>query len=197
VSRLPDAFAAARREGRAALVTYLMAGDPDLRRTEDFARACEQGGADVIELGVPFSDPIADGPEIQRAGQRSLHAGTRLRDVLGLAASVRRRSEIPLVLMSYANPLYAMGLETFAEQARDAGVDGLIVPDLSWEDSEPWTHADWTAFSLWPLRPRSSAQPQSRNRRGASSTWFRDSGPPAIRPTSRTVFRRGFRTCIE
>ena len=136
MSRLPDAFAAARREGRAALVTYLMAGDPDLRRTEDFARACEQGGADVIELGVPFSDPIADGPEIQRAGQRSLHAGTRLRDVLGLAASVRRRSEIPLVLMSYANPLYAMGLETFAEQARDAGVDGLIVPDLSWEDSE-------------------------------------------------------------
>ena len=136
MSRLPDAFAAARREGRAALVTYLMAGDPDLRRTEDFARACEQGGADVIELGVPFSDPIADGPEIQRAGQRSLHAGTRLRDVLGLAASVRRRSEIPLVLMSYANPLYAMGLETFAEQARDAGVDGLIVPDLSWEDSD-------------------------------------------------------------
>jgi tryptophan synthase alpha chain len=113
-----------------------MAGDPDLLRTEDFARACEQGGADVIELGVPFSDPIADGPEIQRAGQRSLRAGTRLRDVLGLAASVRRRSEIPLVLMSYANPLYAMGLETFAEQARDTGVDGLIVPDLSWEDSD-------------------------------------------------------------
>jgi len=136
VSRLPKAFAAARREGRAALVAYLMAGDPDLRRTEDFARACEQGGADVIELGIPFSDPIADGPEIQRAGQRSLRSGTRTRDVLGLAASLRRRSEIPLVLMSYANPVYAMGLETFAEQARDAGVDGVIVPDLSWEDSD-------------------------------------------------------------
>jgi tryptophan synthase alpha chain len=112
-----------------------MAGDPDLRRTEAFARACEQGGADVIELGIPFSDPIADGPEIQRAGQRSLRSGTRTRDVLGLVTSLRRRSEIPLILMSYANPIYAMGLEPFAEQAQEAGVDGVIVPDLSWEDS--------------------------------------------------------------
>ena len=117
MSRLPGAFAAARQEGRAALVAYLMAGDPDLRHTEAFARACEQGGADVIELGIPFSDPIADGPEIQRAGQRSLRSGTRSRDVIGLAASLRRHSEIPLVLMSYANPLYAMGLETFARSA--------------------------------------------------------------------------------
>jgi len=136
VSRLPGAFAAARRERRAALVAYLMAGDPDRPQTEAFARACEQGGADVIELGIPFSDPIADGPEIQRAGQRSLRGGTRPRDVLSLVASLRRGSEIPLVLMSYANPLYAMGLETFAGQARDAGVDGVIVPDLSWEDSD-------------------------------------------------------------
>jgi tryptophan synthase alpha chain len=113
-----------------------MAGDPDLRRTEAFARACEQGGADVIELGIPFSDPIADGPEIQRAGQRSLRSGTRTRDVLGLVTSLRRRSEIPLILMSYANPIYAMGLEPFAEQAQEAGVDGVIVPDLSWEDSD-------------------------------------------------------------
>jgi tryptophan synthase alpha chain len=113
-----------------------MAGDPDLRRTEAFARACEQGGADVIELGIPFSDPIADGPEIQRAGQRSLRSGTRTRDVLGLVTSLRRRSEIPLILMSYANPIYAMGLEPFVEQAQEAGVDGVIVPDLSWEDSD-------------------------------------------------------------
>lgn len=136
MSRLPSAFSAARREGRVALVAYLMAGDPDLRRTEAFARACEQGGADVIELGIPFSDPIADGPEIQRAGQRSLRSGTRTRDVLGLVTSLRRRSEIPLILMSYANPIYAMGLEPFAEQAQEAGVDGVIVPDLSWEDSD-------------------------------------------------------------
>jgi len=136
VSRLAGAFAAARGEGRAALVTYLMAGDPDLHRTEAFARACEEGGADVIELGIPFSDPIADGPEIQRAGQRSLRSGTRTRDVLALVASLRRRTEIPLVLMSYANPVFAMGLETFAEQAREAGVDGVVVPDLSWEDSD-------------------------------------------------------------
>src|SRR5439155_1621283 len=110
----------------AALVTYLMAGDPDLHRTEAFARACEEGGADVIELGIPFSDSIADGPEIQRAGQRSLRSGTRTRDVLALVASLRRRTEIPLVLMSYANPVFAMGLETFAEQAREAGVDGVV-----------------------------------------------------------------------
>src|SRR5439155_337505 len=88
------------------------------------ARACEEGGADVIELGIPFSDSIADGPEIQRAGQRSLRSGTRTRDVLALVASLRRRTEIPLVLMSYANPVFAMGLETFAEQAREAGVVG-------------------------------------------------------------------------
>lgn len=133
---MPATFEAARREGRAAFIAYLMAGDPDLPRTQGFALACERGGADVLEIGIPFSDPIADGPEIQRAGQRALRSGTRPRDVLGLAASLRQRSEIPIVLMSYANPIYAMGLETFSERARDAGVDGVIVPDLSWEASD-------------------------------------------------------------
>jgi tryptophan synthase alpha chain len=112
-----------------------MAGDPDLRMTESLATACEAGGADVLELGIPFSDPIADGPDIQEAGQRALLAGTRPRDVVELAARVRLKTEIPLVLMTYMNPVLAMGLPTFAERAASAGVDGVIVPDLSLEAS--------------------------------------------------------------
>ena len=135
MNRIDRAFRRSRDEGRSALVAYLMAGDPDLRTTEALAVACERGGADVLELGVPFSDPIADGPEIQRAGQRALRAGTRPRDVLDLAARLRARTEMPLVLMTYMNPISAMGLATFADRARDAGVDGVIVPDLSLEES--------------------------------------------------------------
>jgi len=122
-------------ESRAAFVVYLMAGDPDLRMTESLATACEAGGADLLELGIPFSDPIADGPEIQEAGQRALRAGTRPRDVIGLAARIRQETEIPLVLMTYMNPVLAMGLPTFAERAASAGVDGVVVPDLSLEAS--------------------------------------------------------------
>src|SRR5437899_9089973 len=112
-----------------------MAGDPDLGMTESLATACEAGGADILELGIPFSDPIADGPEIQDAGQRALHAGTRPRDVVELAARIRQKTEIPLVLMTYMNPVLAMGLPTFAEQAASAGVDGAIAQDLSLEGS--------------------------------------------------------------
>lgn len=130
-----DAFARARKESRAALVTYLMAGDPGLERSEALALACVRGGADVVELGIPFSDPIADGPEIQAAGQRALKARTRPRDVLDLAARLRRASEVPLVLMTYMNPILAMGTEPFAERAASSGVDGVIVPDLSLEES--------------------------------------------------------------
>lgn len=135
MSRIRDAFARAKKEDRAALLAYLMAGDPDLATSEQLALACIRGGANLLELGVPFSDPIADGPEIQAAGQRSLNAGTRTRDVLELAARLRRESEVPLVLMTYLNPVLAMGLERFAERAAAAGVDGLIVPDLSLEES--------------------------------------------------------------
>ncbi len=135
MSRLGDAFQVARDQGRPTLVTYLMAGDPDLQSSESIAMACVRGGADVVELGLPFSDPIADGPEIQRAGQRALRAGTRPKDVLELAARLRRHTDIPLVVMTYMNPVLAMSLEAFARSSRDAGVDGLIVPDLSLEES--------------------------------------------------------------
>ncbi len=113
-----------------------MAGDPDLAACERAALACIRGGASVLELGIPFSDPIADGPEIQAAGQRALKAGTRPRDVLELASRIRREAEVPLVLMTYLNPILALGLGSFAERAAAAGVDGVIVPDLSLEESE-------------------------------------------------------------
>ncbi|MGQ0798221.1 MAG: tryptophan synthase subunit alpha [Methanobacteriota archaeon] len=136
MSRLPAAFARAKRDGRPALIVYLMAGDPSLEVTEPLALACERGGADVLELGIPFSDPIADGPEIQRAGQRALKAGTRPRDVIEMAARLRTKTEVPLVLMTYMNTVLAMGLDTFAERAARAGIDGVIVPDLSLEESD-------------------------------------------------------------
>jgi len=113
-----------------------MAGDPNLPTTESLALACVRGGADILELGIPFSDPIADGPEIQKAGQRALRAGTRPRDVLGLASHIRRASDVPLVLMTYLNPVLAIGLGDFADLASTAGVDGVIIPDLSFEESD-------------------------------------------------------------
>ncbi|HYS71214.1 MAG TPA: tryptophan synthase subunit alpha [Thermoplasmata archaeon] len=136
MTRIARAFERARIGHRAALITYLMAGDPDLRRTDALALACEAGGADILELGIPFSDPIADGPEIGEAGQRSLRGGTRPGDVLSLAASLRTRTEIPLVVMTYLNPVLAMGVEAFAERVADAGVDGLLIPDVSSQISD-------------------------------------------------------------
>lgn len=114
----------------------MTAGDPNLAATEELALACVRGGADILELGVPFSDPIADGPEIQMAGQRALLAGTRPRDVLDLAARLRARTEVPLVLMSYLNPILALGPHEFVARARAAGLDGLIIPDMPLEESD-------------------------------------------------------------
>lgn len=113
-----------------------MAGDPSLDASERFAHACVRGGADVLELGIPFSDPIADGPDIQRASQRALRAGTRTAEVLALVSRLRGSMDVPIVLMTYMNPVLAMGLPAFAERAADAGVDGVIVPDLSVEESD-------------------------------------------------------------
>lgn len=166
MSRIGDAFAHARFQGRPALITYLMAGDPDLRATEDLALACLRGGADILELGVPFSDPIADGAEIQRAGQRALRSGTRPRDVVDLASRLRQRTRAPIVLMTYVNPLLAMGLPAFAERAAAAGVDGVIVPDLSLEESDGFRatleakgidHVQLVAPSTSPDRARTIA----------------------------------------
>jgi len=133
--RIAATFAGCRAEGRAALVTYVMGGDPDLAGSRAMALACAEGGADLLEIGMPFSDPIADGPVIQLAAERSLAAGTRAGDVLRLAAEVRQKSPVPIALMGYVNPLLSYGEERFLEEARRAGVDALILPDLPPEEA--------------------------------------------------------------
>ena len=135
MSRIDDVFARLRAEKRTGLVTYVTAGDPDLPRSAEVIRAVDRGGADIIELGVPFSDPLADGPVIQRATERALAAGTTLGRVLDLAASLRDDDRAPLVLFTYANPVLRMGLPAFATRARAAGVDGVLVLDVPPEEA--------------------------------------------------------------
>jgi tryptophan synthase alpha chain len=136
MSRIADTFARLRREGRPGLVTYTTAGDPDLPRSGEILRALARAGADVLEVGVPFSDPLADGPVIQRAAERALAAGGNLGSALDLIASLRRNVAAPIVVFSYANPLARMGLERFASRAADAGVDGVLVLDLPIEEAD-------------------------------------------------------------
>jgi tryptophan synthase alpha chain len=135
MSRLAAAFDALRAERRPGLVTYTTAGDPDLARSAEILVALDRAGADVLEVGVPFSDPLADGPVIQRATERALAAGATLRGVLGLIASVRPRLRAPIVVFSYANPLVRMGVEAFAARAAAAGVDGVLALDLPIEEA--------------------------------------------------------------
>lgn len=137
MSRLEIRFRSLAAKREKALITYIMAGDPSLQDTEALVLALEQAGADVIELGVPFSDPIADGPVIQQAADRALKSGTTLRKILSLVASVRAKTQIPLVLMAYYNTIYAYGEAAFCQDAVVAGVDGLIVPDMPVEESGP------------------------------------------------------------
>jgi len=124
-----------RAEKRSGLVTYITAGDPDLPRTEGILRALDRAGADVIEVGVPFSDPLADGPVIQRATERALAAGTTLQGVLDMVGRVRKDLKAGLVIFSYANPILRFGVERFADRAVEAGVDGVLVLDLPIEEA--------------------------------------------------------------
>jgi tryptophan synthase alpha chain len=134
MGRIGDRFARLRAAGDKALMPFVTAGDPDLGTTADLLLAMAEAGADVIELGVPFSDPTADGPTIQRASERSLAGGTTLRRVLALVKELRPQLEIPLLLMGYANPFYALGVDGFVQEAVVAGVDGVICPDLPPEE---------------------------------------------------------------
>jgi tryptophan synthase alpha chain len=121
-----------------ALVAYITAGDPSLAATEKIVLAAAEAGADVIELGVPFSDPVADGPTIQRASERALRSGTTLAGVIELVGSVRARSDVPIVLFTYFNPILQMGLEKFAAAAAGAGADGVLTTDLTPEEAEEY-----------------------------------------------------------
>jgi tryptophan synthase alpha chain len=141
MTRIGRMFDALKRNGRRGLIAYLTAGDPSPDRTPALAEALERGGADLIELGVPFSDPIADGPVIQRAGERALKAGTSLKTVLFIAAQIRQRSEVPLLLFTYLNPVIRYGLERLARDAAAAGMDGCLLTDASVEEASDYVAA--------------------------------------------------------
>jgi len=136
-TRIPARFAKCAAEGRPALVTYTMAGDPDLATAQAILEALPAAGADVIELGMPFSDPMADGPGVQSAGQRALLAGQTMRKTLAMVEAFRKKdAETPIVLMGYYNPIYIFGVDAFLVAAKAAGVDGLIVVDLPPEEDD-------------------------------------------------------------
>ena len=136
--RIGERFRKLAARGEVGVVAFLVAGDPSLEASEKILLAAAEGGADVVELGVPFSDPIADGPIIQRASERALRSGTTLAGILELVRKVRARSDVPLVLFSYFNPVLQMGLERFAAAAQKAGADGVIVTDLTPEEGSEY-----------------------------------------------------------
>lgn len=141
MTRIGRLFDCLKRDGRKGLIAYLTAGDPAPDRTADLVEALVRGGADLIELGVPFSDPIADGPVIQRAGERALTAGTTLGSVLDIAAEIRRRSEVPLLLFTYLNPVLRYGLERLAADAARQGIDGCLLTDASVDEAQDYAAA--------------------------------------------------------
>ncbi len=134
-TRISRRFEELRRKGELGLVAYITAGDPTLDATESIVLALAKAGADVIELGVPFSDPLADGPTIQRASERALRSGTTLAGVIELVARLRKKTDVPLVLFSYFNPVLQMGVEKFADTAARAGADGVLITDLTPEEA--------------------------------------------------------------
>ncbi len=141
MSRIDQRFAELRAAKRTGLVTYVTAGDPDLPRSAEILTRLDRAGADVIEVGVPFSDPLADGPVIQRATERALAAGTTLEKVLKMVAGVRPGLSAPVVIFSYANPILRMGLERFVTEAQAAGVDGVLTLDMPLEEGEAFRAA--------------------------------------------------------
>ena len=130
MTRIGKAFKRLKKDGGKAFIPYIMAGDPSLETTKETVLMLEQCGADIVELGVPFSDPLADGPTIQRAAERALKNNVTLRKIIAFVKDIRSSTHIPLILMTYFNPVFKYGSERFIRDASDAGVDGLIIPDL-------------------------------------------------------------------
>jgi tryptophan synthase alpha chain len=141
MTRIGRLFDCLKQQGRKGLIAYITAGDPSPERTPALVEALVRGGADLIELGVPFSDPIADGPVIQRGGERALKAGTTLAGVLEIAAKIRERSEVPLLLFTYLNPVMRYGLERLARDAAAHGIDGCLLTDASVEEADAYAGA--------------------------------------------------------
>jgi len=136
MNRIEKKFIELKRQKRKAFIAYIMAGDPSLKITFALVLELEKQNVDIIELGVPFSDPVADGPTIQKAGLRALKNKVNLKDILNLVSKLRKRSQVPIVLMSYYNILFRYGIEKFIKEAKRCGVDGIIVPDLIPEEAE-------------------------------------------------------------
>ena len=137
MSRIDRTFKLLKKRGQAALIPFIMAGDPNLETTETLVFEMAKAGADVIELGIPFSDPLADGPTIQSASQRALQNGINMRDLFHLTERLKGITT-PLVLMTYFNPIFRYGIREFAEGCQRSGVDGVIIPDLPPEEARPW-----------------------------------------------------------
>ena len=165
-SAITAVFERLRAERRTGLVAYVTAGDPDLGRSAGVLRALDRAGADVLEVGVPFSDPMADGPVIQRATERALAGGTTLSGVIELVARVRHDVKAPIVLFTYANPVLRMGLHEFARQAADAGVDGVLTLDLPIEEASE-LHGVLSAHDLDTIFLLSPTTTTERIRRAA------------------------------
>jgi tryptophan synthase alpha chain len=150
MSRISNTFAELKRSGRGGFIPFITAGDPDLTTTEQLLVELAAAGADIIELGVPFSDPVADGEVIQRASERALRNGVTLRDALACAARAKQRIDVPIVLFSYFNPLLKFGEQKLTKEAKQAGVDGVLVTDLIPEEAQSWTET-LVQFDLDPI----------------------------------------------
>jgi len=150
MSRIRETFASLKRGGRGGFIPFITAGDPDIATTELLLIELAAAGADIIELGVPFSDPVADGEVIQRASERALRNGVTLRDALACAARAKQRIDVPIVLFSYFNPLLKFGEQKLAKEAKQAGVDGVLVTDLIPEEAQRWTET-LVQFDLDPI----------------------------------------------
>ncbi len=164
MSRIDKTFQALRRNGAKGLITYITGGDPGLPVTLQLVLAMARSGADIIEVGIPFSDPIADGPVIQAASNRALAGGVTVDGILDTIRSAREKTAVPLVIMTYYNPIFQYGLEPFCRRAVESGADGLIVPDLPLEESGPLKdHADRYGIDLIPLVAPTSTPPRVKD----------------------------------
>jgi len=160
MNRITNKFNELKEKGRIALVTYITAGDPSLELSEEIVLKLEESGADIIELGIPFSDPMADGPAIQLASERALKSGTTLKGVLETVRRIRKVSQVPIILFGYFNPFFHYGLKEFSEDAAEAGADGILVVDLPpEEDAEFKVHTDKAGLDLvFLLAPTSTTE---------------------------------------